>query len=276
MSRTFIRSIAVFLLMIGSALAQPPAEQAPTLIPGVEIQFTPRFWYSQESEQPFTYAAIPGGHVVGTSSTANYPLFGGSLSARFFTLPDTTFIFSGLYGTDSVTTALISTGGTTAIQHEGSQRIDLEFLASTAIPDTTVSWLAGGRFEDNFQNITASRSDNLPPGGFAGNNQSRQIYTLKGGFAGYIPLTASGNLRLYGNGLALVGLADQNFNGGMPSVQRAVIGPDISTGIQYIFSDNVSVDLRYRAVVNYFIDAPKNFPTYSITQGPMVGLTIRF
>jgi hypothetical protein len=152
----------------------------------------------------------------------------------------------------------------------------LEFLASTVIPDTTASWLAGGRFEDNFQRINAFRSDNLPVGGLAGNNQSRQIYTVKGGFAGYIPLTSSGNLRLYGNGMALVGLLEQNFNGGAPSVERAVIGPDISAGIQYIVSDSISADIRYRAVITHIIDTPKTFPAYSITQGPMVGLTIRF
>src|SRR5437764_77192 len=135
MSRLIIQSIAAFFLMIGAALAQAPAPAMPTLIPGVELQLTPRFWYSQETEQQLSRPTLGSQSTIGSSSPAYYPMFGGSVSARFWTLPDTSFIFSGLYGVAPITASQLiagatTTGGSILTLDEHSQRIDLEFLAS--------------------------------------------------------------------------------------------------------------------------------------------------
>jgi hypothetical protein len=151
---------------------------------------------------------------------------GAALSARFLSLPETTFIFSALYGEAGVTNNSSSLAPIFAPQFgNGFQssnisrsthvnRYDFEFLAQTAIPESNWAWIAGVRLEHNSQHTmsisqsaetfaTISAATN-PITMFSGAGSN--LGSLKGGIAGSVPLNAAGDFRLFGNIMVLGGI----------------------------------------------------------------------
>src|SRR6516165_1447453 len=95
--------VTVAALTGGPALGQtsaPPPLPVPTgetvlATPDVELQVGPRFWYLMETHSIST----PQNNLnLGSVQSASFPMAGGTLSARFARLPNTTFILSALYG----------------------------------------------------------------------------------------------------------------------------------------------------------------------------------
>src|SRR5436305_1002749 len=71
-----------------------PPLQSTWAIPGVTLQFAPRFWYL------FATAGEPkqNNFVVSHNSDSEYPMAGFAASANFAGLPETTFVLTALYG----------------------------------------------------------------------------------------------------------------------------------------------------------------------------------
>jgi hypothetical protein len=321
MGRATAITVAVgMMLMAGEALSQiaapPPAGTAPptspgkpvppppgapsgesVLIPGIaEFQVSPRAWYLFESFGPRQQNPINSS--VTNLSSDEYLLGGASVSARFTSLPDTTFVLTGLYGTNAparlktesagfastVVDGTLFTGTAASEATFDTRRIDIEFLAQTVIPDTDWAWIAGGRFEHHADTITGGQanfmtSSSVLAGTFTSSTVSPVnetasigIYTLKGGLAGVVPLTADNRLRLFGNIMAVAGFASPN-----PGPDFGVVGPDASIGLQYSFSPTITADARYRVMVYFLFDLPRGAnPNYVIYQGPMIGVNFKF
>jgi hypothetical protein len=274
----------------------------PVLIPGIaEFQVSPRAWYLFESFGP--RQQIPTNSFIANTNVGSdeYLLGGASISARFNSLPQTTFVLTGLYGTnapaplkqEATVFALTSANGSLSTSTTAEQltvntsRIDIEFLGLTAIPDTDWAWIAGGRFEHHADTVTGTIEQFLTtagPAGFATNSVvspismtgSTSIYTAKGGVAGRVALTADNRLILFGNIMAVAGFANQQ-SPSSPGFNYGVVGPDASIGLQYAFTPTITADARYRVMVYFYFDQPSQFfPNYTIYQGPMIGVNFKF
>jgi len=273
----------------GAPAAPPPAAASdePVLVPGIqEITVSPRAWYLFESF---------GSSKQNALGSDEFMLGGASVSARFTSLPQTTFVLTGLYGTNSPSpiktqssslssvpfdggTAFINTSTNTTID---TSRIDIEFLGVTAIPDSDWAWIVGGRFEHHASTTTGTSVQNVltpfgasPPLPFSfRTTDSIGVYTAKGGLAVSVPMTADNRVRLFGNAMALLGFASPS---GSPDF--GVIGPDVSVGVQYFFSPTISFDARYRVMVYFLFSQPRTASTtnYVVYQGPMMGVNFKF
>jgi hypothetical protein len=250
--------------------------------PEVELQVGPRFWYL------WSTSGIPKSTntaSASTNSTVSFPMAGGTLAARLRALPDTTFVLSTIYGTSntSSTSLLVNPNpaSLTSLRTTSDlKRLDVELLALTSISDTPWAWIWGGRFEHNDANTNVSQTNAFAipfvvGGPVSVKTQTTQnFYTIKGGMSGAVPISESGNLRLFGNIMALAGVTSTSGPGtsGLPGV----VGTDLSMGFQYVFSPTIVADIRYRGLVQFLVGAPKGFPDFSVQQGPMVGLTYKF
>jgi len=279
------------------AVAPPPTSTEPVLVPGIaEFQISPRSWFLFES---FGQTPRNPGSLNGSSSNGSddFLLGGASVSARFNSLPQTSFVLTGLYGTNAPSRAINNSfdfststiGGSNLFTNSSSEsslntsRIDIEFLGVTTMPDSNWSWIAGGRFEHHATTATGTAVVNeilspcitnctstfFGPTRFSG---PISIYTVKGGLAGQVPLTADNSLSLFGNIMALAGFAVPPA--GTPDY--GVIGPDTSIGLQYRFSPTITADLRYRAMVYFNFSRPPGYPNYIVYQGPMIGVNFQF
>lgn len=271
-----IAAIAL-MLMAGAASAQTTA---PVSSPIAEFQVSPRFWYVFTSNGPPIGKSNP--LAFSTSNGAEFALGGAAISLRFNNLPDTTFILSALYGTNDPSPPknqflLVSPAGafsTTVTTH--TNRLDLEFLAQTAIPQSSWAWIAGGRFERHEVTLDVR---NLASSGLKGpvvastgtSSGASSNFTLKGGIAGALPLTQDGRLSLFGNIMIAAGVSATD---GGPD--NGIVGPELGLGLQYAFSPTISADVRYRGIIYYLFDAPPSLPQYVVQQGPMIEAKIKF
>jgi hypothetical protein len=287
----------------GGAAVRAPASGESVLFPDLaELQISPRAWFLFES---FGSPRTQSPQNFKTNASDDYMLGGASVSARFNSLPETTFVLTGLYGTNaprraqnqSVFFSSSQSDGVTGFSNTSSEiatttkRLDLEFLGVTAIPDTSWAWIAGARFEhhesDNvgtqFTNTNVSVSPCVAP--FAPNcsftssssvpvsgQGSLSVYTVKGGLGGALPLTADGRVSLFGNMMGLIGFATRSD--GVPDF--GVFGPDGSVGLQYRFSPTITADFRYRAIVYFLFSKQPSDPSYVVYQGPMIGVNFKF
>src|SRR5271155_1202449 len=264
MGRATANMVAVgMMLMAGEALGQvaapPSSETAPppgapsesVLIPGIaEIQASPRAWYLFESFGPRQQNLINSRGITNLGSD-EYLLGGASISARFNSLPDTTFVLTGLAGSnapaslksESVAVATGSIDSTTFTNTASSQlttdtsRIDIEFLGLTAIPNTDWAWIAGGRFEHHAGTTTGTAATEVTATGPTGMFTSNQltpigpitgsvgVYTVKGGRAGSMPLTAYNRLRRFANFMWVAGFGSPSSSSSSPP-NYGVVGPD--------------------------------------------------
>jgi hypothetical protein len=264
------------MLMASSALGQmaeppsavaPPSRPAP-ISPLAQVEFTARAWYVFESfgqpirrQNPLSFQ---------TNNGDEFALGGGAVSARFTALPETTFILSGLYGTNDPAPAVnANSGGFTVTTH--TERVDAEFLAQTAVPESGWAWIVGGRFERHDSTNKAFRT---PP---ITSSDAINIYTFKGGVTGAVPLTPDGGLRLFGN--AQIAAGGTTFQSATPGF--GVVGPDLAMGVQYSLSPDFTIDARYRGMIYYLFNTARSLevagaPKYVVYQGPMIGLNVKF
>lgn len=267
---------AIGLMLVGNeALAQTPR---PPDSPIAEFQVSPRFWYLFESYAP-PVRRLPGTTL--TYGADEYAFGGASISARFIQLPETTFIFSGLYGTNDpapLNDQFASPGFLQTSTNKVS-RLDFEFLAQTAIPESSAAWIIGGRLEHHDGTTTGTVAASSPlsssPLFSFKRSATTDFLTAKGGLTGAVPLTADHNLRLFGNAQIVAGGATDSSG-----IDWGVVGPDLAIGLQYSFSPTINADLRYRAIMYFLFDVPRNsepfLPKYIVYQGPMLGINIKF
>jgi hypothetical protein len=274
------------------ALAQTPG--APTTQPGIlvapapapppaaiDFSIAPRFWYL------FSSGGFPK-PASSLSLTSNpqfeLPMAGATVSARPAALPDTTFLLTFLYGQSTVDAdslcVLAQCNSATPVNALNSMeslhdnRYDTELLVQTGIPNTPAAWIIGGRWEHEdlhgSATFTTVPTVGAPSVTTAPESSWSNFISIKGGLTGAEPISADGNLRFFGNIMVLGGIANTaDGNWGL-------VGPDVSVGIQYAFSSSIVADLRYRAVVDFFLGAPAGSAKYGITQGPMIGVNFKF
>ncbi len=266
----------------GAAVAPPPPSPS-----NVDLQIGPRFWYMFHANAP-SLTKFP--NLLGQNSGYHIPMAGGVGSARFGGLPDTSFSLSVLYGSTTTksaslfTTPLstitsIQTFGVQAFESDASQsrtelsRYDIELLAQTTI-NPTWAWIVGLRYERDIGNSSGiifapttpiTRVTALPT-----SSAWSATTTAKFGMAGAAPITASGDLRFFGNLLGLAGSQSSS------SASSAVVGGDMSVGLQYQITPSMTIDARYRALVIYNPSSPRGSNNYSVEQGPMISLNYHF
>jgi hypothetical protein len=243
--------------------------------PEVELQVGPRFWYLVETNGLFN---PPNPAFINTTQSITFPMAGATLSSRFSALPNTNFILSALYGKTTFSVVSDCVGcknGSPAVITDrfDVNRYDFEFLAQTAVPDTNWGWIVGARVEHEASGIS-EQSTSFNPLTFLPSTKTTSAATLataKGGIAGAVPMSASGDLRFFGNIIGLMGARI------LPNRDDFLIGPDMSVGIQYVISaaSGVVASLRYRALIEYFPGGNAGVK-YAVSQGPLIDLTFKF
>ena len=293
----FATWLTVSLSLSCAAQAQmvtPPPSSATALPPSIELTVAPRAWYLFESfSQPIR--RNNSGNFI-TSNGDEYFLGGGAITATLASLPATTFTLSGLFGSNAVgpefnqmsmvippgNGAPFSTVANTDIVNK-TDKIDIEFLAQTAVPDSDWSWIVGGRLEHRDIKISSTTTINpaeivMLPAMFSTQNSSVDAYTGKIGLGWGVPLTAAGNLSLFGNGLIDAGVVHSSASANVPDF--GVIGPELSIGIQYAVTPNINFDARYRGIVYFAFGTASRvesqIPRYTVYQGPMVEVSFKF
>lgn len=227
-----------------------------------------------------------------------FPMFGGSLSAKFdnFT-PNTRYSVSILYGEAETERNLL---GATIIDDPSNrvsstrinatakaERVDFEFTSETRLTGFA-NLILGVRYEESLINIEDQqftrrfldvgdpqvRSDTAE---FADQEDWYKLYTARAGIASAIPIDDANKHRAYANVLAFVGHRDVRPGGdGVPLDEADVIGPDLAVGYSYAISEDVSFDVRYRAAAFFFLSGRRDFGDAKVTHGPMISLTRRF
>jgi hypothetical protein len=255
----------------------PIVQDAPSA--PVDLQVSPRFWYMWHTNATLTPSGISG---LSQSGTYRVPLYGAAVSARFASLPDTTFILSVLHGNGTEEISSLGFGGGTAISartRDDISRNDVEFLTQTRIPDTNWAWIAGFRYERDDQSLKTISLTLPPPGArLTVGDATGEQFSGKLGLAGTAQLTPAGNLNLFGNIMALGGvftLDGSTFGQPKSSGTRdGIIGGDMSVGLQYLVTPNISFDARLRLLLTY--DVSLGGKAFSTEVGPMLGANIRF
>jgi hypothetical protein len=265
----------VVVLTFASARAQTPiapTASSPSTDPMssyLDLSVAPRFWYMYS-----TFAngkPIPGQTSLSTSAAVTFPMTGVGVTAKFPALPATTFLLSGLYGAGTEKISLLSVGDTRLGSfHENINRYDFEFLASTQI-HTYLSWVAGVRYEQETQAVSTLTFPAGIPTSSSSIQPSLKDYTVKAGLSGVVPVSRSEDLSMFGSLLAFGGPEISNNQ-----VTNGILGTDLSVGLSYQPMSSVSVDLRYRAVVSFLIDAPPGNGSHYISHGPMLIANIFF
>jgi hypothetical protein len=90
--------------------------------------------------------------------------------------------------------------------------------------------------------------------------------------AGALPISPTGDLRIFGNGMVVGGVFHSTGGG----ADLGLIGPDMSVGIQYLLTPTIVFDARYRALVEFVTNPSSGGAKYVVNQGPLVGLNIKF
>lgn len=227
-----------------------------------------------------------------------FPMFGGSLSANFdsFT-PNTRYTVSLLYGEAETSRSLL--GGTTidslsdrvsSIRIESTakaERVDFEFTSETRLTGFA-NLVLGVRYEESLISIEDSQiTRRLLDEGDAQilvDNATLddsldwyKLYTARAGIASSIPIDDANKHRAYANLLAFAGHREVKPGGdGVPLDEASVMGPDLAVGYNYALSEDVSLDLRYRAAVFFFLSGRRDFGDAKVTHGPMISLSKRF
>lgn len=282
-------AVAMILTMSSGFGQAQPAQPPPPLIPGdvsaaepvsptpaTEFQLGPRFWYSFITSG-VTKSTTPT--VISTNAGSAYPMAGLVGSARFSALPDTTFVGSALYGKAQFANtafAFINPSNVAATANSThANREDFEVLGQTLIPNSSWAWIGGVRWEHNafsVHNTITPFTGVLGSPTFLNVTSSANIATLKGGVAGAVPLNAAGDLSLFGNIMLMAGAAVSSAG-----PNTGIVGPDLSIGLQYTPVPGISIDVRYRALIEFIVAQPSNSSSnYGINQGPMISANFKF
>lgn len=227
----------------------------------------------------------------GSISTLNVeePQFwmnGGAISVRSPWLPNTSFIFSGLYGNSRSNATSINTIpiqedfpkiDSLAITANGEVEgdlIDIEFLVRTSIENTNANWTVGFQYiQYDFTTILSSNSIFFPPEQ-AVQNTKQQYFLPKVGLGGYFELAE--NHRLFSNSLFALGYG--KFSGFGVSEDQFLVGVDINVGYQWLISRSFSLSPRYR-FQGLYVDTKENLvfrDQFFIIHGPELTLTYHF
>ena len=165
-------------------------------------------------------------------------------------------------------------GGVRYERVEGSGEFDVVSTGSTNIQNL-VSTLVG-------EPIDFELARQQLRGAIRGTSET---YSLRAGAAAYVPVT--GRLLTYVNGLlhvshtpageAIVSATDlsdgSTFEGPVEDTAETAVGPDLSVGLLYRFSDSVALDLRYRGIFYFPAGGDRSIDDPRVNHGLNVGVT---
>jgi hypothetical protein len=251
----------------------------------IDWYFAPRAWYLHTGNTVYPSTA----HGVSAQKNFNWPMYGFSLGARFPSLPQTTFTFTGFLGRSSNEEGHALAYSSTALNETfvSAQfaRVDMELLAQTNIPGTTSHWIFGGRYERGSDTVQSTLTSYVASAGnlVAAKSESgeleavTQVYAVKAGYGTYAPLSADGKHRLFGNAMGVLGyVTDGVVRPYTTSNQIYRAGIDSSIGYQYLFDENWTFDARFRFLFNFNYHATNKYEYYDHNYGPILGLTRKF
>jgi hypothetical protein len=211
---------------------------------------------------------------------------GAAISVRSPWLPNTSFIFTGLYGNSRSDVTYIKTiprqedfpkidsVAITANGGVGSSLIDIEFLARTSIENTNANWTVGFQYiQYDFTTTLSSNSIFFPPEQ-AVQKTKQQYFLPKVGLGGYFELAE--NHRFFSNSLFTLGYG--KFAGFGISEDQFLVGVDINVGYQWLISRNFSLSPRYR-FQGLYVSSKENLifrDQFFIIHGPELNLTYHF
>jgi hypothetical protein len=256
------------------------------------------------------------------SYSSNEPITlmkGGVINISPQLLPDTTYTLSYLRGDSTFESSYIDNvtcfvscnspnisagvvGGSVNQVDNRYTRNDIEALAQTCFtnPDlSNFSWIAGFRAElsDIAQDVAGISPSPANPYSYTRYTQhvDYNFYSVKGGFGYALPISASGNHELFGNFLGVFGVNNVSASGvpvsntmsgslvfGHTTYDSFRIGNDFAVGYQYRWSDRLTFDVRYRALISYIFATPttqifgSQRDKFYVQQGPMAELTWKF
>lgn len=260
-----------------------------------DISIAPRFWYFVDDFSTggdIRFDPQSGTEFLSVSEPFNIPMYGASISIRTDFLPKTTFTLTGLTGKDEISRVTLGSNVTptriSAITHTveiENRRIDVELTAQTSINDV-FSWAAGFRWERASLDFDLSQTrevldTTVSPTVTTFSNErfvfedGYDLYSVRGGLAGAVPITSNRRHLLYSNALAFVGyrIADIETDRFDDSVHA---GPDISVGYIWSINERLTLDLRYRGLFFFPVTGKGEVDDPKATHGASIALSIRF
>jgi len=259
---------------LAALLALPGAARAADWLGG-DITITPRFQLTFTDRNARNN---PAATIVTTDETVTMPFYGLSLQ---YSPTGSQFdvIASGFYGTASGNFGTITLGSPQLNQGSyDASRLDLELLGRYRIPNENAYLLFGARYLYYRQaNTYTTPGAIFPRTGGPRFNDRYDVMILEAGVGASGPLTQSGSLSYFGN--LILGLATfrEDLVNAAPGQRSRIddgIGPsfDISAGLAYAVAQNVSLSVRYRALIL----PVSSHPDFQITHGPEIALSYRF
>lgn len=253
------------------------SEQTGETTPGWRGSFTPRMALRFTTFHDFT----DNTSQQTTIEEANLWTNGATFSVTTPWLPNTSFLFTGLYGQDDGKAIFLVTvptpNGTLAIAEKSktnTEVFDFEFLARTNIKGTDANWIAG------IQYINTAINFKLTPGILFGTRGqlSSEFYIVKGGFGGFFNTSENGQHRIFSNFLVSGGINrfQSNF---IEDDTFGVVGVDVNIGYEWIINPSFSISTRYRSQLIYNFGGKTNNSinnAFFVYHGPELHFTTRF
>jgi hypothetical protein len=257
----------------------------------VSISLTPRLWFTFEN--PVEFNSNP--NFQQSLRSANYPLYGLSAEVSTRSLPDWSLILTGYYGEVATignqlqlvpALGVVRTGALSPDFH----RYDVELLGRHLVAPN-ISLIGGFRsihYDETITSIITNIFLNTPLAPISSPNRqkiSKQYYLAELGALINSPFSESGRHSLFAGGTIGMGAATTNYNataatpsslaGGRSSTSFFVTTLDVNAGYQFLLTQSIALNVRYRAVL--FAGETGEFPSpIGITHGPEVGVTMRF
>jgi hypothetical protein len=293
-------TIALIVGTVGynAAWAQDTTQGSTVAEKPFTISLTPRLWYQIANGNKYQSNSFSQATVDQT----NFADYGLSVEVSARSLPDWSFILTGYYGAGSVPARSINflpqfftspTGDAvaTSMQSSAFRRYDVEFLARYLVAPT-ISVTGGFRIFDFNDKVTTDQTDIFPNATRPNLGQSSVIkedskfYLEEIGVLFSTPFSASGRHLLFGGTTLGLGVVTFNqsrydfrsFNNivshSRTSNMNIAATLDVYAGYQFLLTQSVALNIRYRAIV---VSAPGQIPgQVTVNHGPEIGITTRF
>ena len=254
-----------------------------------QVTVSPRFWYLFDNFSTGNLKAGGGVKFLESTNTFDIPMYGASASIVTPYLQDTSFTLSVLQGYSS-NTGLVSGGNVSPTEvnlvnqnvTEGLHRTDIEATAQTTLTQN-IGWIAGVRDERVRIHYTSNITSSIggPLGVTTLTNSipfldGYDLYSIRGGATGVFPVTSAGNLRMYGAALAFVGYRNPVMNNPDRFDKAWYIGPDLSVGFQWSFTERFALDARYRAILFFPVSGSVPIGDPRVTHGLVLAMHVQF
>jgi len=196
-------------------------------------------------------------------------------------LPNTSFLFTGLYGKSKTKGRFIgildfqgSSLAFPALSKNDATLLDFELIARTLIPGTTANWLIAMEYvnlDNQFSVISGAPV-------FNGANQGSariDLYVLKAGIGGFFNLSDDGKHRIFANILGAGHYTNARVFGNGEAWFG--YGGDVNIGYEWIIDKNFSISPRYRGQFLYFETKDETLADqFNVIHGPELHFISRF